>query len=352
MSRTVHDLEDRLSMLEPGVGAGDQIEAYARHVASRPPEPARVSQGRRVAGLAALSAAALVTAAVVLIAAALAPDETDGDDRAGTSAGPLPPPDPSGISWRWLFSIDALPEGWSLMAETIQADRQEASLVLPNSFICTIQVYDAGAYDASRIDAGAEAVSVNGAEGSYWPAIDASSHRVDRTLAWQYAPGAYALSICDQRSLDVRADELSAASALTARQRPFTVPFAVGYLPAGLIADMAFAGPGSTGGVRGSLTAWGPGQGASIVLDSRIPDAGVLDRAEPLTVNTLDGPREAGFLQEGGLFVAYEGFRVWVGGGTSPSISSAEMIRIAENLTVAPDPLDISTWFDAQDALP
>ena len=55
MSRTEQDLKDALAMLEPGVGARDQIEAFARQVASQRSRPIRpFGRLRRLAPVAAL----------------------------------------------------------------------------------------------------------------------------------------------------------------------------------------------------------------------------------------------------------------------------------------------------------
>lgn len=357
MSRTEQDLKDALAMLEPGVGARDQIEAFARQVASQRSRPIRpFGRLRRLAPVAALPAAALLTAAVVLVAAALAPDGRDGDVQAGAAGGPRP--DPSGMSWRWLFTVDAPPAGWEVGTEFIYADHQEIVMVGPgpdgpDAAFCTIQVFAAGAFDTSRVGADAVPVAVDGTEGAF-SSVDLIN-RAFPTVSWQYAPGAYALSICDQGSVDVLDDELAAASALSAQQRPFVVPFAVGYLPAGVVLDQAHAGLVQDGGEvrgRGYVAGWGPTGGATIDLMTWPLDPRNLDGAQMLTVNTLDGPRQAAYREDRGLIVIYDDFQIWIGFGTSPSLSRDEMIRIAQNIAVAPDPLDPSTWFDAQDALP
>ena len=86
----------------------------------------------------ALPAAALVTTAVVLAASALAPEGDDGKGQAGTSAGPLATPQDSGISWRWLFSLDSVPAGWQAGNGHINTDFQDVGLVSPESAYCTI----------------------------------------------------------------------------------------------------------------------------------------------------------------------------------------------------------------------
>jgi hypothetical protein len=348
MTRTEQDLRDGLSMLEPGIGAKDQIEAFARELASRPSPPIRpFARLRRLAPMVALPAAALATAVVVLAAAALAPDGGDGSPQTGATAETLAPPQDSGISWRWLFSIDSPPAGWRQLNEIIRADHQEAALVGPTGAVCTIQVFAPGAYDTSRIGADTTPVTVNGTEGAFASTANLSKEAVP-AVSWQYAPGAYAVSFCPQDSVDVRSDALTVASALTARQRPFTMPFEVGYLPAGQVPDEAFSQTDQARYARGFLGVTGLSTGISLTTGEADPRN--LDGAQVLTVSTLNGPRDAAF-REGMLMVFYDGFQVWIG-LASPTVSRDELIRIAENLTIAPNPADPSTWFDARHALP
>ena len=340
MTRTEQDLRHRLAMLEPGVAAKDQIEEFARQLAARPSPPIRpFGRVRRFGPLVALPAVALATAAVVLAASSLAPD--GAGDRERVTA--LHPPGPSGISWRWLFSIDSPPAGWTPMIEDIGSQYQEAVLVGPGDVVCTLQVFEAGAFDTARIGADAAPVSVKGAEATF--ATVEATGKPFPTVVWQYAPGAYALSICNQGSVDVQGDALAAASALTARQRPFTFPFAVGYLPADAAVLMAYTsmrGPGAV--LHISTLATG------IDLTRGEVDPRDLDGARTMTVDTVDGPRPAAY-RDGTLYVLYAGFYVSIGDQPrTPDLD--ELIRIAENLTIAPDPMDPATWFDAQDALP
>lgn len=311
---------------------------------SRPPR--RPFGINRLMRIAAVPAAALVTAAVVLAGVALAPDGKDG--RSNVQAGTLAPPPDSGISWRWLFTIDAPPAGWTKLNEIIYADHQEAPLMGPNGAVCTIQVFAAGAFDTSRIGADSAPVTINGTEGSFASTAGLSKEAVP-AVSWQYAPGAYAVSFCPQNSVDVQSDALTVAAVLTAKQRPFLMPFAVGYLPAGQVPMMAFSSRSQTEHrARGFFLASGLSTGISLTAGDFDPRN--LDGAQMLTVNTPDGLREAAY-RDGMLIVLCDGYQIWIG-DASTKVSLDELIRIVENITVATDPFDPSTWFDAQEALP
>ena len=47
-----------------------------------------------------------------------------------------------------------------------------------------------------------------------------------------------------------------------------------------------------------------------------------------------------------------DGFYVNVSSMSSPADFTGELLRVADHLTIASDPLDESTWFDGTDAIP
>ena len=282
---------------------------------------------------------------------------TDAPTDAATPTRPTatqPPPAASGMSWRWLFTIDSPPPGWAVVQENIFTGHQLVALQGPTAAICVIDVFAAGAYDTKGIGADATPVTVNGTEGAFATSANGFD-QVGPAVSWQYAPGAYALSFCNQGSVDAQGDALAVAAALTAQQRPYTVPFSVGYLPAGFIPSMAQSSlANSTDDPYSTLMVSAPpvpgNDQNSYEISLGIGGPNDLLGAQMLTVNTPDGPREAGF-RGGFLIVKYDSFQISIASvpmATTPD----ELIRIAEGVDLIANPADRRTWLDAQQALP
>lgn len=331
-------------------------------------QPARsVGRLRRAAPLIAIPVTAAVIAAAVIAAASLrekdpapspaataAPTSGAPTPSATGSTGAAPVPTGNGILWRWLFTIDSPPPGWAVVQENFFTGHQDVILQGPSSAICVIQVFAAGAYDTGGIGADATPVTVNGTEGAFATSAN-GFNQVNPALSWQYAPGAYALSMCNQGTADAQGDALAVASALAAQQRPYTVPFSVGYLPSGFIPSMAQSSlVSSTRDPNSTLMVSGPPAPGVDQNSYQISlNVGEVDNrpGQNLTVNTPDGPRPAVFVG-GILTVTYDGFTVGVSGGIPLATTPDELVRIAEGVDVVADPADRSTWLDAQGALP
>jgi hypothetical protein len=200
--------------------------------------------------------------------------------------------------------------------------------------------------------AGAQDVSIHGQPGFYGRFAVPSNGKVV-ALAWQYAPGAWAVVTALNKSA-TKADLVRFASAVrTGQHIPARLPFKLtGLPPGGKLTALEWrlgAGRQSAGG---GLTISYPGRHGVLVIS-----------VDPLSAGEFGKPTTIG------------GKRVWVDGrvleiagpGVSRAIlepttpdysndidlfSAAETESIVAGLTFAPNVKDPGTWFDATSALP
>lgn len=365
MTHTEQELKDRLGVFHPDPATGERMDAFARNLAASPAARLHPSKSRRAAGMLALPAAALATAGVVIAAVTIASGSSDDQRgpgaRASSPAGSVAPsgalstPDPSGVEWRWRFTVAGLPSGWTAGVATIFADRQEVALSGPNSAFCRVEVYAPDAFNMSRVGADRTDVAV-GSAGGYSATIVDAEGTARPAVAWQYAPGSWAVNACRKGSTDPEADALATAAAISPDPRPFAVPFSIGYLPPGMVPTFAYTSDPADPGYSATVLATPPG-GSGPGLDSYQIDlastAGVPAerKGESVTLSTPRGPRTAVYTDPGRLTVQYDGFQLTIGAGYGMT-SRDELIRIAENLDIPGDPADRSSWFDAAQALP
>jgi len=189
------------------------------------------------------------------------------------------------------------------------------------------------------------------------------------TIAWQYAPDSWAVVAWRNNTDDAQAQALAIARATRiGATHPALVPFKIDYLPTAVDRrwSLTYSGPGTSKVIFGSpASKYWPGL-----------QLGTPDRALPISVasGALNDPRRipqkgdvsltvsgraaryspklaALFVSCGAkctLLVGYGGLGAHLAG----SMSEAELIKVAEHITLAPSLDDPSTWFDAAYALP
>jgi hypothetical protein len=246
-----------------------------------------------------------------------------------------------------------------------------------------VLVFDKGQFDPSLMK-NATPIDVDGAPGlaadvtpindtvkwTVASVMDPSKPPKVATIAWQYAPDRWAV-VAWRNATDTGARETALRIARATRigqTHPALVPFKIDYLPAAVDRrwSLTFSGPGTSNvGFGNTASTYWPG------FHFRTPD-----RALPISVASaaLNGPRR--IPQKGDVSVTVAGqaaiyspklstlfvscgatCTLLVGYGAlgshlAGSMSEAELIKVAEHITMAPSLSDTSTWFDAAYALP
>ncbi|WP_203725798.1 hypothetical protein [Paractinoplanes durhamensis] len=222
----------------------------------------------------------------------------------------------------------------------------------------SLTLYRPGAYAVQRL-AGTTSTTVAGHR-----ALKAEHHQGFgpwlRTLAWEYAPNAWAVldSSADRADLPTMGQLEATAAALTgAAARPATVPFRLSYVPAGY--DVFAVGDHMTG----SLDAVG-GPSATeysglIFARSGLPQTGLLGPYDNMmwgafqimiSANTADSPGTPGC--DSGLCTRLaEGGKVTVEvASDAGSLSKAETMKVLNGISLT-DVNDTKTWVDVRTAL-
>lgn len=348
-----------------------------------------VASGRRVqrrrrtrlaAGLAmaAVAAVAVTTALVpaghrtgkepVTVAASSSPAVT----KAAVAAGPLLA-DPleftfSGYSVGPVHVQDPIVAGnaYQIAAVTVDgttdgrhpgkvSDRRDAKPRLD----ATLTLYRPGAYGVQRL-AGATSTTVAGHR-----ALKAEHHQSFgpwlRTLAWEYAPNAWAVldSNADRADLPtMRQLEATAAAMTGAAARPVTVPFRLSYVPAGY--DVFAVGDHMTGSLDavGGLSA--TDFSGLFFAKSGLPKSGLLGPYDNMmwgafqimiSASTPDAPGVPG-CDSGRCVRLAEGGKVTVAvASNAGSLSKAETMKVLNGIRLT-DVHDTGTWVDIRTALP
>jgi hypothetical protein len=301
-----------------------------------------------------------VAAAAVVVAAAIAPILLlHKDNHPGAPAlteQPAAAPTkvaltPSHGDWRSEFSLTA-PPSWTISSQSFWYDRQEVDLTGPSDAYCSVSHYPAGAFTTSSIGSPRTPISIGGYSGVYAAVTDSGGDYP--SVALRYPHGAsWLIATCRKGSVDPRADAELLAARVHLGGGPLTLPFRIGYLPAGFTSYFA---TGKTGTSRPGAN--GTPLATAVFTPATSRDAGGLQldvtaglpnsrSGKVIDINgqpaTLDGPV---------LTLPCTGYTVTLTAG--PQLASPEdgLIRTARGLQLATNPLDYATWFDASKALP
>ena len=367
--RTEDDIRAALRTLERAAPDAHDV------LASLDGRPRRVSRWR--VPVAAVAAMTIAFAGVPLI-------------KAISGGGGTAPEGAPGGRWTYSFTI-APPVGWKVYNQHIDKNSQSVSLFGPPYRQCIVTSFGKGTFGADRLVAGREPVTVNGHPG-FVGSVRGVELRGDKGLGqpsylrptgpvvvWEYAPDLWRLSYCTlspgDRSRQL-ADGILMARAVRDVPRAVRTPYKVGYLPDGW-RTRTFGEPGA-GSVDASqsaalLTILPPGSKDML----RIPTApmeyqhinisfrdtpGFQPTGRRVTINGLPAwlSRDAKPGTRGGhtpstwsgVFIKGNGFWISIEAVAADPSFTTELVRIAQHLTLAPNPLDVSTWFDGNSAIP
>ncbi|HYQ69707.1 hypothetical protein [Actinophytocola sp.] len=310
---------------------------------------------RRVAGVVAAAVVAAVTVGGSVLVGDMTGPSGGGNTAAAVDPGHLNP-------LRYPFALDEnaglhVSYGVSRLAGTATASIG----VTPSDVSNLLEVFVAGRYSPPAGQIG-EPVLVNGMKGFYRPDFqyeyDLPNTKGAPGVAWEYAPGAWAVLRYRPTEpdavapADVRETLLRIAEAVRFdRTTPVLLPFRVGYLPAGLHpaeefpADLASVPDGVTpaGHMETSTSAALPLVGDAGSLGIQLVRLGKGSSMAPGDMDskeTAQGPYVAINLGQFGLVF------------TSEEFSVDELKRVARSITPAAELADTSTWFEAEQALP
>jgi hypothetical protein len=324
---------------------------------------ARLGQGRRSTPRALLVAASIV--AVVALASWQFGIGTpsSSSDHAGSGIDSRP----SAALLDYGMRLDPVPPGYTIASRNLTATASRVVFDAARTDgtaggtadVVEVVVYLAGAFDATSVRTGT-AVSVDGVDGWYGPA---SGHVVNGSgvdgdaiapsVAWEYAPGSWAVVTGTAAQFQSQAVELAIAGTVHPTSgEPVRLPFRLDHAPSGLsathVGTRIDSPPVSASVGFGSPTAvtvdamYVPGQPVDTALadGERRTIAG-----HPAAMMTLSG---AGSNDGHRLVIVWNDWIVDVSG--VGSVTTEELITTAEGLTLA-DKDDPATWFPATDAL-
>jgi hypothetical protein len=308
--------------------------------------------------------------------------------KAVSGGGVVPDGRPAG-PWTYSLTI-ALPAGWKVYNQDIDRDSQTVSLFGPDDRQCLLTSFREGTFGGDQL-AGRKPITVNGHHG-FVATVRNVELRGNKALgqptyqrptgpvvAWEHAPHSWRLITCVAFPRDPsreQADSILIARAVRDIPRAVRTPYKVGYLPNGWKAR-AFGEPGP-----GSVDV--SGYAALLVV---LPPRNLVQRipTDPMTyehINISFSKPQRGF-QPSGTRTTINGRPAWLSRYTPPKTKSrpnalprsslwikgngywiavdavtadpdftTELVRIAQHLTLASNPLDVSTWFDGNSAIP
>lgn len=293
-----------------------------------------------------------------MVAAAVLAAVVAGGSIIVTSQDPTPPTGEKSNPHRELlsfpFEVDDIP-GFAVAYRFVNFQGHSTARIGPPADFSvtdvnmyTLEVFEKGRYDPTADQSG-EPVQVNGKQGFYNTGMrcQCSSDTGIPGVVWEYAPDSWALvqyqlpaaAPGSTPPADVREVLMRVANAVRFdRRAPIPVPFRIGYLPEGLRPG---ANPGDVNTVvRGSL-------GTMIGLvgdgDRRLFIGGgeMFGRGGELMIE--------GDHNETVMVDLPQGSGVQL---TGTGYSKAELQKIADSITPAPDLFDPTTWFPATEAIP
>ena len=377
------DVIDELRAADPAQGLSDRpLDGRAssdlqRAVTGDPQRNQSVYRGSRWRVPVIAATATLLAVAAVPVVRAL-----DGND-----AGPQKRPDGT---WTYSFEV-ALPPGWKVFNRNIDSIAQSLAVLGPKDEQCYITEFRKGTFGRDRLfkatpvrvgDHPGFAARVRDVGILAFKALGQPLYLrpTGPVVAWEHAPGSWRLDYCVSNPGASRpdpakdlADGLLIARAVKDVRQPVRTPYKVGYLPDGWKAR-TIGEPGNSDrdplGARSVLTIAPPGADNTrplstdpdirafrhINISMTVPSV-VSGGGSPSTVNGPQTRLSRYSLPGSGLttywlVMKYEHFSVVVEVTTTSKDFDDEVRRIGRELTMAPDPLDSSTWFDADTAFP
>lgn len=337
----------------------DDLRATLGDLEREAPDPNRVLSGlerrrrrhttrRRTFGIAAVG---LVTA-VVAVAALVVPNLWNGPHSADTASQNL---DQYKQYLRFPFAVDDLPD-FQVSYRLRRADYQSAWVYPARDYqqSLTVMVFAPGKYDPADIRSG-EPVDVRGKKGFFRGDAKCfcSGSAPAVGLAWEYAPNAWALVQNESPNLQQGLKEkpilLRIASAVAfERTTPLKLPYRVGYLPSGLRPgpESGSLNTATPGGIGGHVTLKGAGaQDPGVTLMSSPALGAGLAIGEPTSEHSAFGEITVS------INIGHSIVRVST--SDSPNrLPQLELAKIANSIIPAADLNDVSTWFNAEDAIP
>ena len=290
----------------------------------------------------------------------------------GTAEAPVQAND----TWHYSFDVD-LPAGFVIVDRLILRDFQHALVTGPQTAFCEVSVFAPGAFDSSGIPPGSTEVTVRGRPGYFGTfGYKARSQPGDPgspspRIAWRYDADSWAVVGCsgDPGLGGTRELEQTIANGVLIERSPFTVPFRIGHLPARFITESADYSPPSAGRQPDTMPGvnthagvhlaragdpYGRSKGHSIPISFRRgPWSTAPSGSRAITVNDRPAWIHTDDNNVTTVVVRGSGYEVAV---ISPNdvvgVDEQEVLRIAEGLVLAADPLDESTWFDGTVAIP
>jgi hypothetical protein len=399
------------------------VDAFIEHLAALGTARAAGAHATHTASPSRRRAVPLTVAATVVVVACAAVGGTLLRDRAVRTTGQPPAATatsrpavtssvsmPLGPAYRFSFGFAALAPGqqafhWEIMPTfqwamigteapksqpgyhpmcTPPPGQSSCSYSTVDGFVplAAVLVYPEGGFDASAL-AGARHVYVNGAAGleaniaplndtvkwSVATVDDPAKPPLLTTVAWQYAPGSWAV-VAWRNSTDRGADGLALAVARTVRpglEHTARVPFAVDYLPQAVDRRWGLVYTGGHAATSVTFASASSAQDPALQTgppDDALPislstDADLTAPSQPgdtkVTVNGRPGvysPRLSALLVGCGthcvLTVGYGMLDAHLAG----ALTETELVKVAQHIRLAADPSDPATWFDASTAMP
>ena len=319
--------------------------------------------------------------------------------RSGTTPSPSPTPKvtsavkmPLGPKFEFSFEMGPLPAGYVALNQQIggielqgmhlrgatpqwveiacpiqgtaascESGRSENAAADHYVLAAVVGAFDKGQFNPSVLGP-ATAINVNGAPGlitegmvigsmewSGLPIGIPANWHAQTTIAWQYAPDSWAL-VAGPGTRDLITTIARATRAGGAHRA--LVPFSVGYLPASLNQrrSISVSLPAHRALVSFGSAPSGPHDHALYISAAANPTGSPRDQV----ALTVDG--RAARYSPGQSTLTMDCGRdctltiTWLDSGTP--LTKAELIKVAEHITLAPSLTDTSTWYDAAHALP
>jgi hypothetical protein len=360
-----------------------------RHALDREAVVARFRDGDSGRSKKSRSVLLVAVAAATAAAAVVVPVTLSGGD------GEEPPVAAATGMWRELPFTLELPQGWQETGRTATADLVQNGVSTPSQRDpdCFVTAFRPGRFDTGRIGADREPVTINGKPGFYAVVSpDPATITLGKVasgypaVVWQYATDAWVLSQCPG-SLPDRERTLvqQLAEAATFAAKPFPVPVKLGYLSPGfetanalapegelLIAQMSSRGSViefTKDGLRCDSTTEPPrgdrtrSMCAVRIVAAFMPKTGKAPVKETTPVTPVSINGQQGWIYRDGLtdYLVVDlpqkpakgaGYYLQVELPAAMPNVRDELRKIADQVQVAPDIPDQSTWFDAGTALP
>jgi hypothetical protein len=333
-----------------------------------PASPARAAARRWAIPLAAAAAVAVI--AVPLAFVRVGHHSTPGSDQLG------------GVPLAFTFSVAPVP-GWRVTPDAIHATYQDAVIAQgDNDMFGDVTVSAPGAFDPGPIKSG-EQVTINGHQGYFGESVPVNSTapggKPMPTVAWQVAPDQWATVTVSGQGIDVRDVELQIARAVSlTTPTPMRLPFRTGWLPdtAQSVTEARSAVPPS--GNWSTFMQLGSGDSSLDISAYAVP-SGATDPAGSFEPNTTVGGHPAQYsprlgdpdsLDTSGGPVDtrspvmttrtqlptllpsphWPSLKLDLGGDAwlqvTGDYSQADLMHVAESLTLSSNPNDPTTWFD------